>query len=214
MPKRILIALSAAYYDVTANFNLLATCEKIYTTQVRNFADLERLFGDRVRFVPDQFVDTVKFIRQREIEMHPGESVEFLDYDTLSTNARRFDETLATREAEITALEHSVQDLLQDTRRLNYLAKLGQYHPKNEENPAPFTEFVVLALQNQSLRDALDRLMIGVVFDTENRPVPTPLATVVAQSLADGTIRPVNPGVTHGPEGFRVDPMEIHAASS
>ncbi len=190
--KKVLIALSAAFATVPANFNLLTSCERIYTTQAGRYDELIDLFGDRVQIVPDQCHDTLAFIRDREMSRHPGCHVEFLHYECLANNSRRFDESLEKQKAELeakyTALVERLQDelevALQDVRRLNYLVKLAEYHPKTDDNPEPYTTWGITARPGQTLQEVLDRMMHGLVFDVTNQPLSTPLGTIMEQTPA------------------------------
>lgn len=76
------IALSASFWNEKPVGDLLHTCEKIYTTQARNYEALVARFGeDRVRIIPDARPGLVKFLMDRETEDHPG--TEFVQYGDL-----------------------------------------------------------------------------------------------------------------------------------
>ena len=77
---KIMVALTASYYDQSAVKELLSQCDLIYTTQVRNRDVLEAMFS-HVRFIPDSCQDTIAFLKSR----HPNATfVEFSDVHRLA----------------------------------------------------------------------------------------------------------------------------------
>jgi hypothetical protein len=66
MEKKMKISLSASFWGEAEVAKVLETCDKIYTTQVRNYQALIARFGDKVYIIPDARPDLLEFLASRE----------------------------------------------------------------------------------------------------------------------------------------------------
>lgn len=174
---KLKIALSASFYNIPAVQALLHTCERIYTTQVRNGNEIVQLFGvEKVHGLPDGTPSTLQMIKEREVANARRENreIEFVTFGDLLKISQVTDERLqiALGELEeqkllVESLRQEILLLQEDQRRLNYLATLGQY----EHQDGPVHTWAVTGRGNQSLRDVLDRMRAGLKYDEKNRPV-------------------------------------------
>jgi hypothetical protein len=66
--------------------------------------------------------------------------------------------------------QHSYLEMNEDSRRLSYLACLGEYRPPRDGAPA-FSTWVITAPSGVSLRQQLDRLRAGLKYGQDNKPI-------------------------------------------
>jgi len=306
MKTKVKIALSASFWNIPACRAVLDFCDRIYTTNVGCYNELQDMFGaERIKVLPDACPETVKFIIARETSWHHdlGHEVEFItfsdllkisnvynerldlqakeierlraalsglaiadgqivekepelvkdaeyvrtlenalvakerevvNYKTLfedreacladrdktietlgmantnlhqdlahyRTTAAELGDQVREKQAKIDGLLYEFDILIEDQRRLNYLAKIGQYRPASEDTgvTTAYTEWGITAPANVSLRQQLDRLRAGLKYDKDNQPIaPTGYAAAAhLLSLSHAAF-----AKTHDPE--RVD---------
>ena len=65
------VAMSASFFNEPNVKALLHSCDKIYTTMVKNYPILHEEFGDRVHIIPDGRMDLIDFLMAREQADNP-----------------------------------------------------------------------------------------------------------------------------------------------
>lgn len=156
--KTIKIALSASFWNVPACKALLVLCDRIYTSNAGAYGELQEVFGaDKIKVMTDAMPSTIKWVRQKEIEMAPDDNVSFVTYSDLHKISTCYDARMEDKDKEIAVLKAELAAVLKTD--LPVLLDAENYKRLFEDRDACLTQrdrtIDILMRDVRQLKDAL-----------------------------------------------------------